>query len=159
MPVATITPQWINAPKPGAKSGSIKDVNGEYWGVRPDDLSQFTSGVPAEVEYTEREYQGRVYKNIQRLKNPHSQGAHPGPAPAPKPQNGVGFRQPVTDQEKLDMRVTSWGHALINGNPGPFMMPGAFRDLAVRLTHELSEAKHATYSPQRADDMSDEIPF
>jgi hypothetical protein len=70
MPQATITPAFINAPKPGARSGSIKDETGEYWGIRPEDMGLFQRGVPAEIEYTEREYQGKIYKNIHKARIP-----------------------------------------------------------------------------------------
>jgi hypothetical protein len=155
MPTATITPQWINAPKPGAKSGSIKDINGDYWGVRPDDLSQFTSGVPTEIEYTEREYQGKIYKNIQRLKNPHSQGAHPGPAPASRP-NGVGFRPSMAPKDAQEARISLLCQAYAQAG----IVPSAqdVETLVMNVTRGVANAT-PRLSPQRADDMGDEIPY
>jgi hypothetical protein len=158
MPTATITPQWINAPKPGATSGSIKDINGDYWGVRPDDLSQFTSGVPTEIEYTEREYQGKIYKNIQRLKNPHSQGAHPGPAPAPRPQqNGVGFRPSMAPKDAQEARISLLCQAYAQAGIVPSAMD--VETLVMNVTRGVANAAPKLTSPQRADDMNDEIGF
>jgi hypothetical protein len=159
MPQATITPAFINAPKPGARSGSIKDETGEYWGIRPEDIGLFQRGVPAEIEYTEREYQGKIYKNIQRLKNPHSQGAHPGPAPAPRPQqNGVGFRPSMAPKDAQEARISLLCQAYAQAGIVPSAMD--VETLVMNVTRGVTNAAPKPTSPQRADDMDgDTIPY
>ena len=63
---ATITVQYANGPKGNAKSGSVKDTNGGYWGIPADKLSfwEGMKGKTVAVQYEEREYNGRTYKNI-----------------------------------------------------------------------------------------------
>jgi hypothetical protein len=159
MPAATIIPAYINAPKPGAKSGSIKDQNGDYWGLRPEDMSQFAVGVPAEIVYTEREYQGRVYKNIQTLKSPHSTGQHPGPAPALKPPqtNGVGFRPSMAPKDAQEARISLLCQAYAQAG----IVPSAqdVETLVMNVTRGVANATPKLTSPQHAEDMDDSIPY
>lgn len=163
MPTATIIPQYVNQPKPGARSGSVKDGDGNYWSVDPRDLSMFTVGQPATIDYLEQAGKdGRIWKNIKRVHGETSNGQYPPSAPQLQPQkpvgNGVGFRQ-VTLEDDLRMLRNAWGKAFIQASPERFDAPGAFTDLYMRLRKELSDAAVRTTSPQRRDDMADEIPY
>jgi len=51
MNTATITPKYVNQPKPGGKMGSIKDPAGELWLVEPGLLGSFRVGAPIAVEW------------------------------------------------------------------------------------------------------------
>lgn len=62
-----ITCQYVNAPKPGKKLGSIKTSEGEFYGVEPSLLGIFSKGEVCIVEYTESpKTGGGVWKNIKR---------------------------------------------------------------------------------------------
>lgn len=67
MPQATLTPKFINPPRGNARSASIKDENGSYWGIHPGDMSKFTANVPVTVEYATSENNGKVYYNIKSI--------------------------------------------------------------------------------------------
>ena len=68
MPIVTVTAQYVNDVQAGRRNGSIKTPQGEYYGVPPAMLSQFTKGGTYEVEYaTSTSQAGRTYKNITRI--------------------------------------------------------------------------------------------
>lgn len=68
MPQATITVKYANPPKGNARSATVKDENGDYWGVHPGSLSRFVVGQTYSVDYVERTgNDGRVYKNITKI--------------------------------------------------------------------------------------------
>lgn len=67
MLTATITPKYINPPRGSARSGSVKDADGVYWGVPTDMLNQFSAGKVVTVEYETSEYNGKQYKNVKRI--------------------------------------------------------------------------------------------
>lgn len=76
MPTATISVQYVNPPKPGKKQGSVKTVDGQFYGVDPTQLGQFSPGGTYTVEYDTHTYQGKEYKTFRRM-----DGALPLPAP------------------------------------------------------------------------------
>ena len=85
MPTATIKVAYVNPPKEGAKSGSIKDTDGAYWGALPPILNQVAKGSTLDIEYTEKTAQsGKVFRDIKRI-IPRSQPAQS----APQPGNGA----------------------------------------------------------------------
>lgn len=63
MAQATIKVAYVNPPKPGKKLGSIKDENGNYYGVWPDKLSLFEPGRTYTIEFTEE----NGFKNFKKL--------------------------------------------------------------------------------------------
>lgn len=67
MPSATISVQYVNPPKPGKKQGSIKTVDGQFFGVDPTQLGQFREGGTYTVEYDTHVYQGKEYKTFRRM--------------------------------------------------------------------------------------------
>lgn len=76
MPTATISVQYVDQPKPGKKQGKIKTTSGEYYGVDPTQLGQFSPGGTYNIEYDTHSFQGKEYKTFRRM-----DGALPLPAP------------------------------------------------------------------------------
>ena len=61
---ATITVQFVNEPKGRARSGSIKDIDGIYFWVKPDMLAEFQPGEQHDIEYTETVSEGFTNRTI-----------------------------------------------------------------------------------------------
>lgn len=92
----TITPAYVNQPKPGNRSGSIKDQTGQYWGCPPDLLGLFQKGVPVTIEYSTNAKNGNVYYNIESVpgqmpqhRPPAAQAPAAPPPVAPQTHPGV----------------------------------------------------------------------
>lgn len=83
-----ITPKYVNEPRNGARSGSIKDEQGQYWGCPPEMLDQFQVGVPVTVDYSTNVAKGKTYYNIEGIAN---SGTH---APSGLPMTGHGHQPP-----------------------------------------------------------------
>ena len=89
---ATITVQYVNAPRPGQFSGSIKDAQGNYWGIPGHATHLFQPGQTYEVMYWQKQTQsGKVFNNIasvngQELSDKAQQQPTPQPQPQPRPQ-------------------------------------------------------------------------
>lgn len=67
MAIANVTVAYVNQPKDGAKKGTIKTEDGQYYGVWADKLFQYAQGGKYTVEYEESTYQGKTYKTIKRI--------------------------------------------------------------------------------------------
>ena len=63
---ATVTVAYVNPPKPPRKSGSIKTVEGEYFSVWPNMLNQFQQGETYEVEFTETDKNGAIFRDVKK---------------------------------------------------------------------------------------------
>lgn len=123
---AVVTVQYVNPAKQQGKSGSIKDVDGQFFSVWPNMLAMFQPGGTYEIEYIETVKGGVMYRDIKRAtpagpidpppasfvshadiaaqRQPQPQRTAPmnahaaPPAPAPQPpQNGNGYR-PVDER-------------------------------------------------------------
>jgi len=68
MPVLTMTIAAVNVPKQGSTRGSVKGINGQILGAFAEKISLFQQGKTYEIEYTENESGGRVYKNVKSAK-------------------------------------------------------------------------------------------
>jgi len=81
-PVAEITVQYINPPKPGKKMGSIKSSEGDYYGCFPAQLHQFFVGEVCKLEYKQSEsgYKSVVKKIGTTPLNPVPMRARTAPA-------------------------------------------------------------------------------
>lgn len=67
---ATVTVQYVNPPKGNAVSGSIKDTNGDYYGVHKSALSKFAEGGRYEFDFsTNGAFRNVDTKTIQPLAN------------------------------------------------------------------------------------------
>lgn len=90
MPIATVTPKFVNAPKDQKNYGSI-NCDGTYYSfdVRKIRTQEFNKGEPVTIEYTESPSGDRTFYNITRLiKNeqaPASNGNNGAAAPKPAP--------------------------------------------------------------------------
>ncbi len=67
MPEIEITCQYVNAPKPGKRLGSVKSSEGEYYYVDPIMLKRFSVGEVCTIEYEAKPRDGGgEWKTIKR---------------------------------------------------------------------------------------------
>lgn len=64
MPTLTLTVARIDPPPAGRPSGNIIGTNSEIIGAYPDKLSQFVVGHAYEIEYTEKPWNNKMFKNL-----------------------------------------------------------------------------------------------
>lgn len=92
MTQATFTPKFLNPPKGNARSATIKDTDGGFWGCHPGDLSKFQVNVPVTVDYVTRTgNDGRTYYNITSIIGQQA----PGNPQAGQAQRPAQFRGPA----------------------------------------------------------------
>jgi hypothetical protein len=89
---ATVKVQYVNMPKEGKKKGSIRDSEGDYYGVWADKLHDFQAGETYEITF--RENNG--YRDVVAVKR----------APAPK----VAEEKPYTVVKTADPRPAANGY-------------------------------------------------
>ena len=136
---AIVTVAYVNEPKGKAVSGSIKDANGDYYGVHRSGLHLFAQGRAYEFDFTTN---GAGFRDVD-VKSVQPIGPHPAPAQhggnvtnypsqvaarrdggqqqrtAPvqqqtAPQNGNGnYYKPVSPKEARRMFICSQMNALI----------------------------------------------
>ena len=74
-------------PAEGSKKPSIKASDGTYYGVTSKDFGRFQPGGRYRIEYTERVWQGRTYRDIRSLEpirsDPQASGDSRPHAPSP----------------------------------------------------------------------------
>lgn len=60
---------YVNAPKPGAKTGNVKTTQGEFYSVWPEKLGMFSQGSRYVVEYDSRfsEDGSKEWKTIKKV--------------------------------------------------------------------------------------------
>ena len=58
MPVAEITCQFVNPPKPGKRNGSIKSAEGDYYWGSQATIAEFRQGEVCKIEYTTKPKEG-----------------------------------------------------------------------------------------------------
>ena len=58
MPVAEITCQFVNPPKPGKRNGSIKSAEGDYYWGSQATIAEFRQGEVVKIEYTTKPKDG-----------------------------------------------------------------------------------------------------
>lgn len=99
MGTSTVTVAYVNPPKEGRKTGSIKTIDGAFYDVYPEKLGLFEHNGIYEIEYSEREYNGRTYRTVTSV-------AGKGMAP---PRQGGGGRnnqyRPTAPQDAERMYV------------------------------------------------------
>lgn len=112
---ATITAKYINPPRNGnpRASWSIKDERGDYWGFYPDKVGKPEQGRQITVEWKEREYGGKTYKDITAILGTSGDTGPTAPRPASTsgsaPAASNGYRK--TDP---DDAIRMWVCSLIN---------------------------------------------
>lgn len=127
---AVVTIQYVNEPKGAAVSGSIKDTNGDYWGIHKSGLSQVRGQEGQRVEFdfvaTANGFRNVDVKTIQIVANGHRVENYPSRNAPPRaqahdarqdvqrsapgehqPQNGNGcrYRQPAHPYDAEQMWV------------------------------------------------------
>jgi hypothetical protein len=121
---ATVTVQYVNQPKGAAVSGSIKDANGDYYGVHKSALNRFQEGGKYEFEFrtSDSGFRNVDVKTIQPVMNGgtprgqyevHEQRQPVAAAPQPQAVRPTQYRQPVTPAEAKSMFRTSCVNAAI----------------------------------------------
>lgn len=82
----TIKVLYNNPPKPDKKTGSIKSEDGRIFQVWPDKLANFVVGKSYEIDYSERDWQGKKFHTVTHFQEVNGNGASTTPTPA---QNGA----------------------------------------------------------------------
>ncbi|MGH7226012.1 MAG: hypothetical protein ACRELF_22570, partial [Gemmataceae bacterium] len=77
---ATITAQYLNEKKPNQRNASIKDVDGVYYWVKPEELRNFQAGATYDISFVATESNGYTNRTIKSFEPVQRQ------APAPRPQ-------------------------------------------------------------------------
>jgi len=132
---ANVTVQYVNEPKDGRKTGSIRGTDGIYYGAWPDKLRMFEEGETYEISYKEN----NGFRNIvaakrlaaQPQRRPQQQQdfttidvSNPQPAPIPRqqPQRPVasppanGYYRPTAPRDAERMFVcATLGHFIAAG--------------------------------------------
>ena len=103
---ATIQVQYVNQPKPGKRTGSIKDANGHYWQVAPPHLQYFSPGQQAEILYDDHgNYQmvvgmgGQLFPKEPTQPQPGSAVPRNANWPGPQTQHREYTREPIKPKE------------------------------------------------------------
>lgn len=108
----TITIQYLNDVKPGKKMASIKTPDGEYFSVQPAVLKVLKQGATYEIEYTSREYQGKMYHtltNFQEKPATTAQNAPQSSGTAPKTSgNGWDERSHRIERQHSQSAAIDW---------------------------------------------------
>lgn len=68
MSTAAIQVAYVNAPKEGKTKGSIKTNEGKYYEVFPNQLGLFRPGAAYEIEFSERNWNGKVYRTVNKCR-------------------------------------------------------------------------------------------
>jgi hypothetical protein len=125
---ATITVAYVNPPKPGQKSASVKDTDGVYFWIRPAEQANFVPGGSYEISFSTTQSNGYTNRTIKsaapvqqqaraqtRAQNdpaenyPSRQAARRDAEPTPRepqrqPQNGNGnYYRPTSPEDKKSM--------------------------------------------------------
>lgn len=84
----TITPRYVDAPKPGKKNWSVKDESGVLFSVPQRFASQFRVGSPVTVDYSVSHHNGKDFNMVEGATGTPQQTPAPPPyvPPAPPPQ-------------------------------------------------------------------------
>lgn len=149
MPEATVTVAYVNQPRPGVKSGSIKDTNGTYYGVPPAMLGSFQPKGTYEIFYEETNVKGKVYYNVKTFKPV-------GPAPAASTGGGTGGYK--TDDVTAE-RIFVCG--IINAGISSNQLAIQTTDLvqAVQSAREAWRQTLGKKKTQTEEELDDSIPF
>lgn len=154
MTVAEVTVAYVNPPKGRARSATIKDTVGAYYGIDPGWQSQFSPGSTYKIEY---ETNGQ-YRNVTRFKLVSA-----GAAPT------AGASRGHAQDDGLAERIFVCGAlnaTLSNPNVQPHELAGS---ALVELVSKYRKVWAGTFgkpsggpplgSTETKDDMNDEIPF
>lgn len=97
----TITPQYIDAPKPGKKNWSIKDTAGAYYSFPPDLAVGLQAGQPVTIDYRTNNFNNKTFNMVERVYGASAPPAQTQAAPstpshphAPLPTPAASATQP-----------------------------------------------------------------
>ncbi len=114
MPVAEVTVQYVNQPKPGKKKGSIKTVELGYVNVWPDKLDLFFKGQRTVIEFSESQSAsgGQPFLDFVRLAGEQPQGrsapqSYNPPPQRPQPGYNPQYAQQPPPPRKPDPRLSA----------------------------------------------------
>lgn len=153
MTVAEVTVQYVNPPKGRARSGSIKDTSGAYYGIDwPGMQNDFKPGCTYKVEYE----QNGQFRNVKR-----SQLVAEGTAPT------ATKRQDVSPDVARRMFVGACMHGFAASVGAESLTPALVASVISALEkgydiHYSRATREANPAPAKAaprDDMNDEIPW
>jgi hypothetical protein len=127
---ATIVVAYVNPPKPGQKSASIKDTDGLYYWIKPAEMPLYQVDGKYEISFITTQsngYTNRTIKSVEAVQQraqPARQAAPPQQRTAPmqqqqapqSPPNGNGFYRPTHPRDAERMFVcASLGHFIDRG--------------------------------------------
>lgn len=144
MKTANINVKYVNQPGEGKKRGTLKTADGELYGVMVGMLGQFTPNNTYDVTYSERPYNGQIYKTIETAKQTSSGGSSTGRT-----------RDATSSVDAERMFVCSLLNAYIQAGKIDLRS-----DSVISATRFLRDAWRATFgSVQQSEDLNDEIPY
>lgn len=82
---ATITPRYIDPPKPGKTNYSVKDDTNVRWSVPPEEASRLQVGVPVSLDYRDNTFNDQIYHMVDAVQAAPGTPVIPTPAPVPVP--------------------------------------------------------------------------
>lgn len=157
---ATIKIAYVNSPQQGRKNGSVKTDMGEFYGVPPSMLSQFSQGASYVVDYGTRDYNGKTYRDVKNVIRMVS---------APTPAGGSNSYRQTDDATAERIFVCGGlnsalqaGQVNIGDTAGLFNAVQNMRETWARTFGNkggAAGARQGTQSVPHDDDMSDSIPF
>ena len=119
---ATVKVQYVNMPKEGKKKGSIKDTEGDYYGVWADKLHDFQAGETYEITF--RENNG--YRDVVAVKRAPTKPAEERPYtvvetanPRPATAHASQYYRPTSPKDARRMWLCSQMNALISSRQCP----------------------------------------
>jgi hypothetical protein len=126
---ATITVAYVNPPKPGQKSASIKDTDGLYYWIKPAEMQDYVPSKSYKVGFSvtrSNDFTNRTIKSAEPVQQQRAQAARSAPQPQQRsapvqhdahqaaPQNGNGYYRPTSPADKQSMFICSQMNALIS---------------------------------------------
>ena len=152
MTQASVTPKYVNPPKPGKTLGSIKDQGDVLWLCEPGLLGSFSPGKPITVEYETMKFRdGTERPKITGVVH----GTTNGSAPAQEAPRGNGH-QPNQGREIFITGVV--GRAMGSGKFGADdIYPLAVA--ALTAWERVSNQPLPAPKPQAETGLDDSIPF
>ena len=72
--------KFFPTPKPGKKTGAIKDTNGNWYDIWPDKTAGVQQGGTYDITTSQRDYNGRTYYTVQTITPVQQNHSEPPPA-------------------------------------------------------------------------------
>lgn len=142
-----IIPEFVNPPKEGARSGSIKATDGRYYGFEAKKwpTASWEKGVTYDVEVKSREYNGKTYWDITERH---------GKASAPAASSGGSAPPPFVDRFWLPFVSNTVAHAISSGAITDPLQVSIWAKAAKAAAVELDAPP-----PQREPGQDDDVPY